>query len=50
MKLFRVGGLYHWRIGRLGGCFYWKRKPCGELETESLRYSELETKTAGATP
>lgn len=23
MSLFkRVGGLYHWRIGRVGGCFY----------------------------
>lgn len=21
----RVGGLYHWRVGRLGGSFYWAR-------------------------
>ncbi len=21
----KVGGLYHWRIGRLGGSFYWKK-------------------------
>lgn len=40
MKLFKVGGLLHWRIGRLGGCFYWKRR-CGELETKTTRSGEL---------
>lgn len=27
LSIKKVGGLYHWRIGRLGGSFYWKRAP-----------------------
>lgn len=26
LKFRKVGGLYHWRIGRLGGSFYVARK------------------------
>ena len=34
MKFQKVGGLYHWRVGRVGGSFYLaKRKPVTEKVT-----------------
>lgn len=27
IRVYRVGGLYHWRIGRLGGSVYFKKAP-----------------------
>jgi len=26
LRLFRVGGLWHWRVGRFGGSFYVARR------------------------
>lgn len=35
----KVGGLYHWRVGRLGGSLYLKRKPrCCAACDEVLRH------------
>lgn len=29
----KVGGLYHWRIGRIGGSFYMKKKSVAKIVT-----------------
>lgn len=33
----KVGGLYHWRIGRLGGSFYWAKAKTRASKPRKLR-------------
>lgn len=37
MKVRKVGGLWHWRIGRFGGSFY-RAKPKAQIWADVLTY------------
>lgn len=35
-RFFKVGGLYHWRVGRVGGSFFVSRKRDGKVQAAAM--------------